>query len=728
MSVIAVVDDRIINRNFFSRLARWAEDGVETRSFSNPFDALEHFRSETPDLLITDYRMPQMDGAEFTRRFRDLPGCADIPVMVITAFSDRRFRMRALEAGATDFLQSPVDHSEFQTRARNLLALRKRQLAVKSRANVLEQELQNAERLRDEALRDSRERLLQVIDTVPVMISAVDRAGRCVFVNAYHAAFLGKDAAELTGLPLYQAMYLPEMADKARVLDMRVFDSGEPLAPYEEEIGDGDGNVRIFLTRKVPLKDNSGEVVNVISTSLDITENKRAEAHLYHIAHHDALTSLPNRTLLAERLDEEIGRNLGSGEEFALHFLDLDRFKGINDALGHTAGDRLLEFVADRLKGCVRDKDIVARLGGDEFAVLQVGIAGTEDALTLARRIIEELDDPFYINGQEVKIGASIGITTYPADGTSSEALLRNADLAMYRAKAEGGGLYSSFAEGMDQNARQAIALEADLRRALGRGELELHYQPQIRLSDCKVVGVEALLRWRHPERGLVAPAEFLPLAEESGMIYDIGEWVLNEACQEAMRWTERGLGDLRIAVNISPTQFRKQSVASLAASALASSRLSAERLEIEITENVLMQGAERVLKDMRDLHRQGVQVAIDDFGTGYSSLAYLKNFKVDRLKIDRCFVRTMETDPRDAAIVNAVVGLGKSLDLHVLAEGVEREQQVKMLKAAGCDEAQGYLFGKPMTGDAFLAFAKPDCEASEPVGKGRAAVPGAGD
>ncbi len=704
MSVIAVVDDRIINRNFFSRLARWTEDDVVTCSFANPYDALEHFRSETPDLLVTDYRMPEMDGAEFTRRFRDLPGCADIPVMVITAFSDRRFRMRALEAGATDFLQSPVDHTEFQTRARNLLALRKRQLAVKSRASVLEQELQNAERLRDEALRDSRERLLQVIDTVQVMISAVDRAGKCVFVNAYQAALFGKEASDMTGVSIYRAMHAPDSIEKARMLDQRVFETGEPLAPYEEELVDHEGNTRVFLTRKVPLKDMAGEVFNVLSTSLDITENKRAEAHLYHIAHHDGLTDLPNRVLLAERLDEEIIASHGSDDLFALHFLDLDRFKGINDALGHTAGDRLLEFVADRLKGCVRDKDIVARLGGDEFAVMQVGIVGPEDALTLARRIIEELEDPFYINGQEVKISASVGITLYPSDGSSSEALLRNADLAMYRAKAEGGGLFSSFAEGMDQTARKAIAMEADLRRAMARSELELHYQPQIRLSDRKLIGVEALIRWNHPERGFIGPGEFLPLAEESGMIYDIGEWVLNEACHEAMRWSDRGLGDLRIAVNISPTQFRKQSVSSLARSALASSRLSPERLEVEITENVLMQGAERVLKDLKDIRSQGVQVAIDDFGTGYSSLAYLKRFKVDRLKIDRGFVNTMVSDASDAAIVNAVIGLGKSLNLQVLAEGVEKEQQAVMLKKAGCDEAQGYLFGRPMSAEAFVA------------------------
>ncbi|NRG17493.1 EAL domain-containing protein [Rhizobiales bacterium] len=708
MSVIAVVDDRMINRNFFSRLASWTEDGVVTRAFANPFDALEHFRNETPDLLITDYRMPKMDGAEFTRRFRTLPGCSDIPVMVITAFADRRFRMRALEAGATDFLQSPVDHSEFQTRARNLLALRKRQLAMKSRASDLEQELQIVERERDEAMRDSRERLLQVIDTVQVMISAVDRAGSCVFVNAYQAQLLGKEAGDLTGISLYPLMYPSEIAENARALDRRVFDTGEPLAPYEEEVLVADGSTRVFLTRKVPLKDKSGKVVNVLSTSLDVTENKRAEAHLFHIAHHDALTELPNRTLLGERLDEEITRDVDGESLFALHFLDLDRFKGINDALGHTAGDRLLEFVADRLKACVRGTDLVARLGGDEFAVLQTSIAGMEDALSLARRIIEELEDPFYINGQEVKISASIGFTMYPSDGSSSEALLRNADLAMYRAKAEGGGVFCSFAEGMDETARQAVAMEAELRHALVRSELELHFQPQIDLKDRRVIGAEALLRWHHPERGFITPGMFLPVAEESGLIYEIGEWVLNEACQQAVRWQQAGLGDLRIAVNISPTQFRKQSVSSLVRQALAASRLSPELLEIEITENVVMQGAERVLKDLQDIREQGVQVAIDDFGTGYSSLAYLKRFKVDRLKIDQCFVRTMEEDISDAAIIDAVIGLGKSLDLHILAEGVERAEQAELLARAGCDEAQGYFFGRPMPSKLFVKSLSP--------------------
>jgi diguanylate cyclase (GGDEF)-like protein/PAS domain S-box-containing protein len=700
MSLIVIVDDRITNRNIFAKLATSIEEDVAVRSFGDPAEALEWLKDNTPDLVVTDYKMPNMDGAEFVRRFRRLPECSDIPAVVITVYEERAHRINALEAGATDFLQSPVDHHEFLTRARNLLKLRKQQLVIKSRATELERELMDSERFRKEVLRDSRERLAQVIDTVPALISATDRDGRCVFLNAFTANFYGVDPTQASGktaAEIFGSNFGPQSAG----LDRVVFKNGKGLPSYEEEIIDRAGHRHVFLTTKSPLRDRAGKVVNVLTTSLNITERKQAEEHLHHLAHHDPLTGLPNRTYFHDSVRRQIARTRRGDKQFALLLLDLDRFKGVNDVLGHHQGDQLLKAVAQRLSDVVRETDTVARLGGDEFAILQTEIGRTEDAVTLAEKVIKALEQPFELEGQEINTTASVGITVHPTDGVDVDVLLKNADLAMYQAKAEGRNVWRVFASDMHTNAREAIVLESDLRQALAKKQFLLNYQPQIDLRSGRIIGAEALLRWRRPGAGLVRPGEFLPLAEENGLIVPINEWVLFEACAQAKLWS-RERPEFRIAVNLSPVQFRKQDIRQHVLDVLEKTGLNPHSLELELTESILMQNPESAANDVRFLQELGVTFSIDDFGVGYSSLSYVKNLPVDRLKIDQGFIRNVNNDPNDAAIVRAIINLGHSLNLKIMAEGVETAEQLAFVRSEGCDEVQGFYFSPPVPAEDF--------------------------
>jgi diguanylate cyclase (GGDEF)-like protein len=428
-----------------------------------------------------------------------------------------------------------------------------------------------------------------------------------------------------------------------------------------------------------------------VVTHEDITERRRAEAKIAHMAGHDALTDLPNRVLLREQLEQALAR-VHRGESVAVLCLDLDRFKNVNDTLGHPMGDALLRGVSDRLQACVRPSDTVARLGGDEFAIIQVGAQQPSDATMLARRLIEAIGGLFDIDGHQVVIGTSIGIAVAPVDGDDPDQLLRNADMALYRAKSDGRGTYHFFHPQMDALMQARRVLELDLRKALAAGEFELYYQPLIDLASNEVDGFEALVRWNHPERGLVPPLDFIPLAEEIGLIIPIGDWVLRQACLEAMSWAPT----LSIAVNLSPAQFKSRSLALSVVAALAASGLPARRLELEITETVLLQDSAATLEVLHQLRELGVRISMDDFGTGYSSLSYLRSFPFDKIKIDRSFVAELGQSNDCVAIVRAVTGLGSSLGMATTAEGVETEEQLDMLRAEGCTQVQGYLFSPP--------------------------------
>jgi diguanylate cyclase (GGDEF)-like protein len=428
-----------------------------------------------------------------------------------------------------------------------------------------------------------------------------------------------------------------------------------------------------------------------VTTHHDITEQRRSEAKIAHMALHDTLTGLPNRVLLNEQLEQALIR-AKRGEIVATHVLDLDHFKHVNDTLGHPAGDKLLRLVARRLGGLLRETDTVARMGGDEFAIVQVSISAPTDATALAHRIIAAVSEPYDIDGHQVVIGASIGIAVGPSDGVSSDEIMRNADLALYRAKGDGRGAFRFFEPEMDAQMQARRALECDLRKALPAGEFELYYQPVVDLATNRISGLEALIRWHHPQRGLVAPGTFIPLAEETGLIVPLGEWAIRQACATAASW-----GDLKIAVNLSPAQFRSPGLLQAIIGALATSGLAPERLELEITETILLQDSEATLATLHQLRALGVQVVMDDFGTGYSSLSYLQSFPFDKIKIDRSFVKDINENPGSLNIVRAVAALAKGLGMSTTAEGVETAEQLDSIRSEGCSEMQGFLFSRPL-------------------------------
>jgi diguanylate cyclase (GGDEF)-like protein len=413
------------------------------------------------------------------------------------------------------------------------------------------------------------------------------------------------------------------------------------------------------------------------------------------MAHHDALTGLPNRVLLNQQLEQAFTRTK-RGEKVAAHFLDLDYFKNVNDTLGHAAGDKLLKMVAERLRALARDADIIARMGGDEFAILQVGLAQPADAGSLARRVIDSISRPYEIDGQQVIIGTSVGISIGPGDGQNPEALMRNADLALYRAKEDGRGAFRFFEPEMDAQMQERRTMEVDLRRALAAGQFELHYQPIVNLATNDISAFEALIRWRHPHKGLIAPSAFIPLAEEIGSIIPIGEWVIRQACITAAAWPS----DVKVTVNLSPAQFRNPGLVQVVVGALAASGLPADRLELEITESILLQDNEATLNTLYQLRELGVMIAMDDFGTGYSSLSYLQSFPFDRIKIDRSFVKDIGDSVGSINIVRAVVAMAKGLGMATTAEGVETQEQRDSVQSEGCTEMQGFLFSKPLPAD----------------------------
>ncbi|MBR0930817.1 EAL domain-containing protein [Bradyrhizobium diazoefficiens] len=428
-----------------------------------------------------------------------------------------------------------------------------------------------------------------------------------------------------------------------------------------------------------------------VATFEDITEWLEAQAKISHMARHDALTSLPNRVLFHEQLEQGL-RRTRSGEQLAVLCLDLDHFKDINDSLGHPIGDALLKEVGRRLTAVVDESDTVARLGGDEFAVVQIGRSEETAARSLARRLVEVISAPYEIDDHQIVIGVSIGISLSPQDGSDPDELLKNADLALYRAKADGRGTYRFFETGMDARAQARRLLEMDLRAALQRGEFEPYYQPIRDVISGRVVAFEALLRWNHPHRGLIAPIDFIPLAEETGLIVQLGEFVLRSACVDAASWPD----DVDLAVNLSPVQFKNPNLIASVTEALAASGLDARRLELEITESVLLQNSEATLTTLHELRGMGVRISLDDFGTGYSSLSYLRSFPFDKIKIDRSFVSELATREDSMAIIRAVTGLGRSLGIVTTAEGVENDAQLELLRREGCNQAQGYLFSKP--------------------------------
>ncbi|MGE4482665.1 EAL domain-containing response regulator [Acidocella sp.] len=696
---ILIVDDSPTNRRIYARLSRNLDIEVQVRSFANPKGMIDWLADNSADLIITDYKMPFMTGDKLVAHVRSHD--PNIPIIVVTAYDDRTYRVACLEAGATDFLLSPVDHVEFVTRVRNLLKLRAQQQMTAHRAEMLEQRLAANFDPREQSVLDSREALAQVINTVPAMISAADRAGNCIFVNALQAAAVGATPEDLVGRPV-EMLFGWERGASSRRLDQLVLETGQAGPTREEDVVTEAGDTRVYLTSKKPLRDGKGDTIAVLTTSVDITERRNAEKRLEHMASHDPLTGLPNRALLRDRIQREFARGRRGDQLFALHFIDLDRFKAINDSQGHARGDKLLRNIADMLNEEVDEEDTVARVGGDEFAILQSNITGPDDASRLAGTIIGRLNDGG-LCADALNVGASIGITMAPQDAQDAEELMKTSDQAMYAAKLAGGNMWRFFAAEMGTRSGLAANLERDLRNAIARQEFVLHYQPQFDLRSGAVIGAEALLRWARPSGGLVYPSHFLSLAEETGLILPINEWVIDEVCRQIAIWEQQGFAGLRIGLNLSSVQFRRRSIAQIVASAISKAGIKPQSLDLELTEGILLRDIDDIIPQLKVLRGLGVTLSLDDFGTGYSSLSYMQRFPLDRLKIDRSFIQGLADNKNDLAIVRTIIDLGHILNLRVLAEGVETDAQLSLLKEEGCDEAQGFLLSQALPPDTFL-------------------------
>jgi diguanylate cyclase (GGDEF)-like protein/PAS domain S-box-containing protein len=553
--------------------------------------------------------------------------------------------------------------------------------------------------------------LHQIIDHIPSQITVKDaRDRRYLLVNRVAETQFGLSRDAIVGKTALD-LFSKAAADTIAAEDEKALQSADGLFldehPWESQ---GLGN-RFNTSRRIGIRDQAGETQYLINVVEDVTERRRADEKIAHLAHYDALTDLPNRVLFREQIERELQRT-SAGEQFALLYIDIDEFKGINDSLGHHVGDELLKAVAGRIRSCIRETDLIARLGGDEFAVIQTSVGNVAEVVEFVTRIHEAIRQPYQCLGHQLSTDASIGIALAPKDGTDLDQLIKNADLAMYGAKADGRRTSRFFEPAMDASAKARLTMEQDLRQALADGGFEIHYQPLVNLEHNRVTGCEALLRWRHPERGMISPAEFIPVAEDTGLINELGEWVLRTACAEAANWPDH----VRLAVNVSPVQLKCQTVALKIAGALAASGLSPSRLELEITEAVLIRDDEAALAILHQLRTIGVRIALDDFGTGYSSLSYLKRFPFDKIKIDRCFVSDIAEIDGSSAIVQAVVNIAASRNMTTTAEGVETEQQREILRRLGCIEMQGYLFSAAKPGPEVRQLFGPRAEAAAAV------------
>jgi diguanylate cyclase (GGDEF)-like protein len=550
--------------------------------------------------------------------------------------------------------------------------------------------VRSAQRSREKANAGADQQLLldTVLNNMSQGVLMFDPETRMVFCNQRYI-----EMYDLSSKVVQPGCTLRDLLDHRTAVGTFVGDRDAYIVKVLDDVANGrtahdivkSGDGRVFSIVNKPMPGGGW-----LATHEDITERQRAEERIAHMARHDALTDLPNRALLRERLEYELKR-VKRGDCLAVLCLDLDHFKSVNDTLGHPIGDELLKVVSERLRKCTREHDTIARLGGDEFAIIMTAMQQPSDAAALSRRIRDAITKPYDLDGHQIVADISIGISVAPVDATEPDQLLKNADMALYGAKADGRGAYRFFESEMDARMQQRRELEMDLRKALANGEFQLYYQPLVDLQSNDITGFEALLRWHHPVRGLISPASFIPLAEDTGLIIPLGEWVLRRACEETAAWP----GDVKVAVNLSPAQLKSRNLVQVVMSALAESGMAATRLQLEITESVLMQNTFATLATLHQLRALGVQIAMDDFGTGYSSLSYLRSFPFDKIKIDRSFVEDLSNGAEPLAIVRAIASLAKSLSMISTAEGVETQQQFEKLQSVGCTEMQGYIFSQ---------------------------------
>jgi diguanylate cyclase (GGDEF)-like protein/PAS domain S-box-containing protein len=692
--VLIVDDDDVMRLLEQETLVQFAFD---VREAADGEAALELLVEPPPDLVLLDVDMPGIDGFEVCRHIRQRWDATEVPVIMVTGMDDLASINQAYEAGANDFISKPINWPILGYRARYVL--RSAQAA--------------------HTLRELEQKQAAIVRAMPDMIFLLDRDGTYLdYKEGYGtmpfvapAEFLGRNVSEI--LPADVGQMLLHCIERA-------LDKGDlQSALYKLPMSDG---IHHYEGRLAP--SGADQVVAVVR---DITLQKLNEEKIRRLAYFDTLTGMPNRQHFIERLDSELLRARRENRQLALLFLDLDGFKRINDTLGHSAGDYLLQSVAARLKEKLRAGDIVARpaldesslhfarLGGDEFTVVLPDIEDTQVVKLIAERVQAMLNRPFTIGEEEITVSASIGIAMFPDDGNDAAALLKHADTAMYHAKDQGRNNWQMYSKTLTTQAMARLSLENDIRKGLERGEFRLFYQPQVLALDGTIVGMEALIRWQHPERGLVSPAEFIPVAEESGLIVPLGEWVIRTACRQVQDWHQAGVAAPRVAVNLSARQLRAPEFVGSVAAIIAETGIRADLLELELTESILMDSELQRIEGLHQLRALGVHFSIDDFGTGYSSLAYVKRFPIGMLKIDQSFVRGLPHSANDAGITTAIIAMARSLELDVIAEGVETREQRAFLQKAQCAKLQGYLFSPPVPPEKMERFLHQGCIAVPP-------------
>ena len=669
------VEDDPVTRNLISLMITSNFPDVTLLTAANGQEGLQLFKSHGPDIILTDMMMPLMDGITMAKEIKALNNNAKI--IVISAQNDTGYILEAIDIGINHYVLKPINHAKLQAVIKQCLDSIMWERQLREQGKYIR-------------------KLSRVVEQSPVAIIITDTAGTIEYVNPRFTQLTGYAFAEAVSKKPHILKSGETTAEEYGRLWETVSEGGEWWGEFHNRKKNGD---LVWVSASIsPITDGAGKITHFIAFQEDITEQKLAGETIRQMAYYDTLTGLPNRSLFNELMQRALAQAHRHNRLLAVLFLDLDRFKVINDTLGHAVGDQLLQAAAQRLKECCRrDRDTVARRGGDEFIILLPDIDDVQEAVRVAQKIIDAFSLAFVLPHIELFISTCIGISISPHDGKDTETLIKNADMAMYRAKEQGRNRYHLYTSAMDVQAFHRLTMENSLRRALQREEFLLYYQPKVNIKTGRIVCIEALVRWQHPELGLILPQQFIPLAEDTGLIVPLGEWVLRTACSQNKAWQKADFTPMRVAVNLSPRQFQQPNLAEMVEHALAEADLAPAWLELEVTESIMMQNMEKTIGTLRRLSNLGIHISIDDFGTGYSSLSYIKKLPVQTLKIDQSFVSDITINLDDAAIATAVITLAQSLRLNVIAEGVETLEQMELLDGLNCPEMQGYFFSRPL-------------------------------